>query len=76
MMSRHENSMFLIAMMGSVSPISHTNTLSSRMRNTSASNSPICRARRRLRFGNPRDDDRPENDIVDAEHDFECRQRQ
>ncbi len=30
---------------GSVRPISHTSTLSSMMRNTSASASPICRAR-------------------------------
>ena len=29
---------------GSVRPISHTSTLSSRIRNTSASASPICRA--------------------------------
>ena len=35
----------------SVSPISHTSRLSSRMRNTSASASPICRARLAWRGG-------------------------
>src|ERR1700737_1627300 len=45
MISRHEKPMPLTVMTSWVRPISQTNMLSSRMRKTSASASPICRAR-------------------------------
>ena len=59
-----------------VRPISHTSRLSSSIRNTSASASPICRARFACACGIPRDDDRQKNDVVDAEHDFQRGQGQ